>query len=304
MFREYLLRNWLAVVLILGLGFSVRILDDQFEGLQTTIFSTSAVSMLATVVGIFLVFRFNNAYERWWEARILWGQLVNSSRSFARQVGTLLSSSRLPGVNGEEGELAHRRRLIQRHLAYVNALRVSLRGQDCDESISRYLDAAELRQIKSTDNIPRELLLNQAEDLAKVFGTSTAETLLLTQLDTTLSTITDVQGSCERIKNTAFPDMVSYISKLFVWGMALLMPAVFLEPDENIYFVEMLAVLLIGLAFIIVHQLAVSLMNPFDNNKNDTPMSALCITIERDLLTQLGETELPVPLKPVNGVLM
>ena len=71
MFREYILKNWLAIILITSIGLLTRYLDDVFLGFQATVFSSSAVSMLATVVGIFLVFRFDNAYQRWWEARTI-----------------------------------------------------------------------------------------------------------------------------------------------------------------------------------------------------------------------------------------
>ena len=163
---------------------------------------------------------------------------------------------------------------------------------------------AELALVEDKDNIPRALLSSQAADLADLFGGSIEETMLLMQFDDTLTAITDTQGACERIKNTVFPDMVSHMSKYSVWGMALLIPAVFLRSDEHIYPIELVAALFMAMAFIIVQQLAVSLMNPFDNKKNDTPMSALCRTIERDLKQQLGEAEIPEPLQPVNGVLM
>ena len=304
MFREYVLRNWLAIILITSIGFLMRYLDGVVPGLQATVFSSSAVSMLATVVGIFLVFRFDNAYQRWWEARKLWGQLVNNSRTFARQARTLISPVRIKGDCSEAELVTLRKTLIYRQIAFVNSLRMHLRDELDPAQLAPFIDEAELALVEGKDNIPRELLNLQAAALAELFGGSVEETIVLSQFDVTLTAITDTQGGCERINNTVFPDMVSYISKYFVWGMAVLIPAVFLKSDENIYPIEMVAVLFIAMAFIIVQQLAVSLMNPFDNKKNDTPMTALCRSIERDLKQQLGETDLPEPLQPVNGVLM
>jgi len=304
MLREYVLKNWLAIVLITSIGLLIRYVDDFFLGFQATVFSASAVSMLATVVGIFLVFRFDNAYQRWWEARKLWGQLVNSSRTFARQVCTLLSPERIQDDYSMKELAALHKNLIYRQIAFANALRMHLRNEEDTSQLEPFLDEAELALMLNKDNIPCELLNLQAAALAELLGDSTGETMLLMQLNDTLTAITDTQGACERINNTVFPDMVSHISKYFVWGVALIIPAVFLKSDEHIYPIELLAVLFMAMAFIIVQQLAVSLMNPFDNQKNDTPMSALCRTIERDLRRQLGETDIPEQIKPVNGVLM
>jgi putative membrane protein len=304
MFREYILKNWVAIILITSVGLLMRYLDDVFLGFQATVFSSSAVSMLATVVGIFLVFRFDNAYQRWWEARKLWGQLVNSSRTFARQVSTLLSPERVKDDYNVKQLATLHKTLIYRQIAFVNALRMHLREELDSSQLEPFLDEAELALVEGTDNIPCELLNRQAAELAELLGGSVEETMLLMQFDNTLTAITDTQGACERINNTVFPDMVSHISRYFVWGMAFLIPAVFLEPDEHIYLIELITVLFMAMAFIIVQQLAVSLMNPFDNKKNDTPMSALCRTIERDLKRQLGETDLPEPVKPVKGILM
>ena len=92
--RRFILRNW---GLVLAVIVSVQIIiwaSRHTEVLQTDVFSATAVGLLATVVGIFIVFRFNEAYQRWWEARILWGGLVNESRNFAREVVTFVTPSR------------------------------------------------------------------------------------------------------------------------------------------------------------------------------------------------------------------
>lgn len=91
MLRTFLLRNTLVILLILSIEMVIGEVNILVPGFNTSVFSANAVAMLATVVGIFLVFIFNNAYQRWWEARTLWGQLVNASRNFGRQVSTLLT---------------------------------------------------------------------------------------------------------------------------------------------------------------------------------------------------------------------
>jgi putative membrane protein len=153
-------------------------------------------------------------------------------------------------------------------------------------------------------NKPQYLVQSQGRDIAALLGTDTSEQLLLTQLDDTMNVFYDLQGACERIKNTAFPDEVRFISRALVWAIIISMPVVFLQPERATAPLEMIVVLVINISFLVVDQLGASLKNPFENKPNDTPMSALCRSIEIDLRQQLGETEVPPPLEPSDGVLM
>lgn len=298
--HEFIVKNWIALLVILGVEYLIGEINHYSPGFHTTIFSASAVAMLATVVGIFLVFRFDNAYKRWWEARILWGQMVNTSRNFARQVTTLIAPQ---GMTDQELSAA-RNRLVYRQIAVVKALTFRLRGQKRVEELAPFLEADELQRLQETHNLPAVLLQQQGRELAALLDGNTSQFLLLTHIDSTLNQIKDVQGGCERIKTTAFPDYVRAVSRVFVWGIAVMIPTVFLEPDQAIYPLEFVAVLFISMAFIIVDQLALLLMDPFENQCNDIPMSTLCRVIERDLREQLGETVLPPQLTPERGVLM
>ena len=128
--------------------------------------------------------------------------------------------------------------------------------------------------------------------------------VLLVQIDSTLTAICDLQGGMERIKNTAFPERVVRVSWAFVWLSAIFMIAVFTEPRGQVYVLGAIGIAIIVFAIMLVKQLSDDLVDPFENRDNDTPMTALCRTIEIDVRAQLGETELPPPLEPVNGVLM
>jgi putative membrane protein len=303
-FKEFVVRNWGLILTVILAEQAIVLISRYTSVLETDVFSATAIGLIATVVGIFIVFRFNEAYQRWWEARILWGGLVNESRSFARQVITLLTPNRVPGIgNSEEAARLHRE-LVYRHLAYCNALRLSLRGQDSWDELSEFLDDEELAELEHFANKPTRLDLAQGERLARIIGTDTSQQVLLTQLDSTLNRLYDIQGGCERIKNTAFPDDVRFISRGLVWLSAVAVPIAFLSADREIRVIEVLAVIVISLSFMVVEQLGASLKNPFENEDNDTPMTALCRTIEIDLRQQLGETEIPRPLEATDGILM
>ena len=302
--RVFVLRNWGLILTVVLAEQPIVIISRYTRVLETDVFSVTAIGLIATVVGIFIVFRFNEAYQRWWEARTLWGGLVNDSRSFTREVITLLTPDRVPNIGSAEEAAKLHKELVYRHLAYCNALRLSLRGQDNWDELAPFLRADELSGLKNYANKPTRLDHCQAVRLTQVIGTDTAQQVLLMQLDSTLNRLYNIQGGCERIKSTAFPDEVRFISRGLVWLSAIAVPIAFLSADREIRVIEVLAVVVISLSFMVVEQLGASLKNPFENEDNDTPMTALCRTIEIDLRQQLGETKIPPPIEPIGGVLM
>lgn len=301
---QFVFRNWGIILAVLATSQVVSIVSERTDVLQTDVFSATAIGLLATVVGIFLVFRFNEAYQRWWEARILWGALVNESRSFGREVITLLHPERVPALGSTADAARCQKELVYRHLAYCNALRLSLRRQDSWSELAPFLAAEELEALKVHANKPTQLHFTQGRQLAALLGGETSEQLLLLQLDSTLNRILQIQGACERIKNTAFPDEVRFVSRALVWLGAIAVPIAFLGTGGDVSALEVLATIVIVLSFMVVEQLGAALKNPFENRDNDTPMTALCRTIEIDLRQQLGETDLPPPIEPTGGVLL
>ena len=302
---EFLLRNWPIILTVILVEQGLILVSKYSNVFATDVFSAGAVGLLGTVVGIFLVFRFNEAYQRWWEARILWGSLVNDSRNFAREVITLLTPERVPKLATDEEARAFQKELVYRQIAYCNALRLSLRCQERWDELAPFIAEDELEELKDYVNKPTQLDRRQADRLTALIGIDTAQQVLLTQFDSTLNRLYDIQGGCERIKNTAFPDEVRFISRALVWLTALVVPLAFLNPTRNeVTPLELVVVIVIVLSFMIVEQLGAALKNPFENAPNDTPMTALCRTIEIDLRQQLGETTLPPPIEPKDGVLM
>jgi putative membrane protein len=255
-----LLRNngtrLLAVVVVVA---AVEVANDYVD-LERAALSIAAVALLVTALSIFLVFRLNEAYARWWEARTLWGSIVNGSRSFARQVTTLIAAD--PAVHRE---------LVYRQIAWVNALRLTLRCEKEWEELRPLLPEGELESLTSAR---------------------------------TLAGLYEAQGGCERIKNTPFPDRVSAFTHSVAWGLAIFIPLSILDRSNYFDLVDMVVVPVMMMAFLITKQLGAELRDPFEGQANDTPMTALCRSIEIDLRQQLGEREVPPPIQPVDGVLM
>ena len=170
--------------------------------------------------------------------------------------------------------------------------------------LAPFLSDTEIIELKDAINVPTQLLQKQGEVLGALIGKDWGEQQVLLQLDSSLSLLCDIQGGCERIKRTAFPDRFNFHTRIFVWLLALLIPFSLIESEQHFDVVAMVTETLLSFIFVTIERLGAELRDPFENRINDTPMSALCRTIEIDLRQQLGENSIPPPLKPIKGVLM
>ena len=259
---------------------------------------TAVPAILGTALSILMAFRTNSAYGRWWEARKIWGAIVNSSRTFARQVLTMIES---PEHDRKEGVSSLQRELVYRQIAWNYALSRSLRRQDPLEDLQSLLPADELARLAQQDNVPNALLQTQAERLRDARRDKRLTEILSSRLDATLAHLTDDMGMCERIKNTVFPTTYEFLVSRLVWLFVLLV-----SPGlvASLGWVTVPVAFMLGLVFVLIHTLGCLLQDPFENRVSDTPMTTLCRTIERNLRQQLDETALPEKLEPVGGVLM
>ena len=107
----------------------------------------SAIGIFGLAITFFVIFRSNKVYDRWWEARIIWGQIVNDSRTWATQTLTLINSKNASENFDKEEITALKKRLVFRHLAWINSLRMSLRKEDTFDQLSEYLSPQELDEL-------------------------------------------------------------------------------------------------------------------------------------------------------------
>ena len=256
------------------------------------------LAVIGGALGIFVSFRTNTSYARWWEGRQLWGRMVNSSRQLTLQLSANL-------VIEDEGE--RRRaltRLLYRHGAYVHALRAALREQPAieDEELRALLPQAELDGLKGVWNVPFALLRAQAEELAALRRAGALDGLQHHSLDVTLAALLDIQGGCERIKGTPIPRGYGYAAELLVQIYAVMLPfGLVAELGPLIVLLN----LIVCMAFNLISEVGRVLEDPFTMFYNGLPLSDLSRKIEINLRQTLGETELPPLRQPApNGVLM
>lgn len=248
-------------------------------------------SLLGTGLGIFLGVRNNTAYARWWEARTLWGAVVNHSRSFARSLALLLPQP--------ESKTA-RETLIRYQIAWVHALRRSLHGTNAADDVRGFLSSETNQRIGLSRNAPLAIQREMADGLRDEARAGRLDTIQASALNTTLNALTDAQGGLERIRNTPLPEQYDQLPRTFVTIYCLLLPFA-IVPDLNVLTPVGSAAL--AFLFLALDEAGRHLQDPFSRSIHDVPMGSIARTIEIDLRDALGEHKVLEPLRPVLGVL-
>lgn len=261
-------------------------------------FSTSTIAIFGTGVSIFLGFRINSAYGRWWEARMIWGSIVNNSRNFGSTIAIFLSKSQC-------------KEIVYNLIGFLAAARLSLRKapeETWQKELWNYrvnqeplFTPEEVDKLKRIHNKPSQIIYLISHKLSKALKSSSHDSdykqVYLNQL---ILPMYDNLGKAERIKNTVFPWGYRFYTLRFVWLLALAIPLTFTNGLDVFRIIECA---LASTLFVTAEQVANNLDNSFENNFNDTPMTAISRTIEIDLLEQLEISPVPEPIKPTNGIL-
>ncbi|MBG8552877.1 bestrophin family protein [Hymenobacter guriensis] len=273
------------------------------------------VATLGIAVSFYIGFKNSGSYDRFWEGRQIWGGIVNASRTWAIQALEFVTSVvDAPGVEApaaSAAELTDRHRcLVYRHVAWCNALRLQLRRQPelWDTEVAPFLQAEESEKMRRFRNPPAQLLRQQAADLRIL----REERGLLNDFQhvtmmNSLEQLYTLQGGCERIKNTPFPRQYAFFSYVFVWLFAALLPlgliGEFAQMGPDHIWLTVPFSVLVSWVFNTIEVVGHTSENPFENQMNDVPMTALCRSIEIDLREMLGETDIPPKLEPINDIL-
>ena len=271
----------LTIVFIVGL--ITNILTIQFKEFLPEM-PLSIPALLGTAISILLSFKMNQSYDRWWEARKVWGAIVNDSRTFIIQLQSFLS----------EGEKETITRLAYRQIAWCYALGRALRGLPALEGSEYLLSANDQIEIAKHNNKPLAIIQLNAREIKDLHAQQRLETFTHLQLDNTLIRFTDSMGKAERINGTIFPStyrkFLHFIVYLFVITLSISLKQV------NMVF-EIPLLLSIAAAFFLIEKSAYHLQDPFKNRPSDIPVTAIARTIEINIRQLLGETEVPQPVK-------
>lgn len=258
---------------------------------------TYPAGVVGTALAFLIGFRNNSAYDRWWEARKIWGKLINDSRHFGLKTISFVGNHWNSNLS-EQDIKSTQKRLIYRHIAFVWAVNKHLRKLDWKETISPFLSKDEFNDLQKEQHIPLALLKYQVLDIKSLYEQDYFEDFRHLSFDSIMENFNDALGKSERIKNTVFPMQYNWYMQYAIWVFLTLLP-LSLAGYLGLWFAPFS--LLVGYVFILLEYLGRHIENPFENNPNDTPLDALSRTIEINLREVLGESQLPPAIEPQEG---
>ena len=291
------------------------------------------IALVGTAVAFLIGFKNNASYDRTWEARKIWGAIVNSSRSWALMARDYVTNDHTTTPLSEAELSSIHRQLIYRHIAWLNALRFQLRQPKpwetihhrrnrkyvekwpVDEWRSRLEDALEplLSEddhgyVLSKGNRASHLLSLQSMNLKTLKQSGAIEDFRHMEMQAMLTDLFTQQGKCERIKNFPFPRQYATINLFSVWLFAILAPFgmvhEFAKLGPNFVWATIPFTAMVCWVFITMEKIGEASENPFQGGANDVPITALTRTIEIDLRQMLDETNTPPPIEATNQILL
>jgi putative membrane protein len=283
---------WKSLAVTTLLAVAVTLTHGVVDG---TKFSLTALpfTLMGLPLAIFLGFRNNAAYDRYWEGRKQWGELVLRSRSLARQCLALVDAA-LP-FDAAANDV--RTRMLRRTIAHAHALRHRLRGGDPAADVAPWLARAEWERVRALPNLPHALLLEMGADLALCLRERRLDACLAPALDASLTAMAGVDAACERIRGTPLPFSYTLLLHRTAYLYCFLLP---FGLVDTIGYATPLVTCVVAYTFFGLDALGDEIEEPFGTLDNDLPLDAICRTIEIDVRTALGERDLPPPLLPVD----
>jgi len=297
------------------------------------------ISVIGTAVAFYVGFKNNQAYDRLWEARKIWGGIVNDSRAWGSAVKNFVSKYFADNDISSVSIEKEIKILIYRHIGWLYALRsqmlistewehISQGGMaaratrsrmkrfgvgliddhDTEEHLKKYLPKDEYEKLINFKNTATQIVDHQSLHLQRLREKDIIDDFRHMELQNLLRTFYALQGKSERIKKFPLPRQYANASSIFIGIFLFLLPfgmiTEFHKMGEAATWLAIPFSFMVAWVFIMMELVGDYSENPFEGLGNDIPMLALCRTIEIDLIEMLGEKDVPAGIKPVNGVLM
>lgn len=261
--------------------------------------STIPFSLVAVALGIFLGFRNNTSYDRFWEGRKLWGRLVNTTRSLARQIQGMVGPADDPDQVAPERAQLHQE-LVYRLIAYVHAFRLHLRDHKDHRELEGLIPEDERAALAGELNPPIAILRELGARFCQLWQQGKVHPMHLPVLEQSLTMLTDIQGACERIKSTPIPSSYTVLIHRIVAVYTFALP---FGIVDTVGVATPVVVAIIAYAFFGLDAVGEEIEEPFGTDVNDLPLSTLSRMIEINLRQTIKEQDVPSVLQPVDGVL-
>ncbi|EJL69171.1 bestrophin family protein [Chryseobacterium populi] len=292
-------------------------------------FPWQPIAIMGTAVAFIVGFKNNASYSRLWEARQIYGAIINDSRSFGYIVRDALSGKNPGRVN----------EMFSRHYAWLTALRFQLREprnwenmntaqfdeyskkyeiperlSKIEDELRKYLSDQETSYILSKKNRATQLMARQSKELSEAYAKSEINDFQWTQINQQLVKFTDNQGKAERIKNFPYPRNFSSITTYLLLLFIVFVPFGLLKEFDKLGDGTLLEgftlwfnipfSLLVTWCFYTLDSVGEASVNPFEGSPNDVPITQISRTIEIDMRDMLDESNLPPAIAPKNNIVL
>jgi len=316
---------WLIVLAI------VPVVLYQCFGFKWVAIPWVPIAMVGTAAAFIVGFKNTQTYNRLWEARQIYGAIVNLSRTWGINARDFIISP-IENSISKQDLLKIQRELIYRHIAWLTALRFQLREKRnwentekiynkeymrffrieehktlLEDELKKYLSGSELEYILGKKNRATQIISLQSKHLLSLKKEKLLDDFRFIELEKLLAGLYDQQGKCERIKNFPYPRQFASINLFFIRLFVILVPFgmlnEFAKLGEHMAWFTIPSSVLVSWVFNSMEKVGESTENPFEGSANDVPITAMSRTIEIDLRDMLDETDLPAQIQPMNNIL-
>ncbi len=280
-FQKIQVEFFIIIIYAIGLG-----LLDQYNFLGDIKIPLAIATILGTAISLLLTFRTSQAYERWWEARIVWGAIVNDSRTLIRQVEGFYT--------GENEDFI--KNFTYRQIAWCYCLGEKLRNLSSKETLEKYFTPEEILELRKFNNLPNAFLNLHTQELKLAHKNQSINDFQQIQIDSTIARLCDSMGKSERIKTTIFPRTYSLLLHFLIYVFATILP---FGLDHSVCFmhhpvlIETCIIVVITTIFMLIEKIAIHMQDPFENKPVDIPITAIARKIEIDLLQTIKSDKVP-----------
>ncbi len=327
-FSEFLLwtRRNIYKTLIISI---IPVVLYQIAGLKWLAIPWSVVALLGTATAFLVGFKNTQTYNRTWEARQIWGAIINSSRAFGTMSRDFLN-------NSEKSK-----ELIYRHFAWLTALRYAMRDSrawettnkaynteykafydiperetSLEDELVKYISLDELKYLLTTKNKATQIMSLQSKTIKGLFKNKEIDSFQFVEMQKMVKDFYDQQGKSERIKNFPYPRQFATINSFFIKLFCIFLPFSMLREFDklnenidgfmkgNMVWLVIPFSVLISWVYTSLEQVGESTENPFEGSANDVPISQISRNIEIDMREMLGETDLPPALQAKNNIIL
>jgi putative membrane protein len=325
---EFIIWTKRNIIKLLVISF-IPVLLYQILGQKWLSIPWPVVALLGTATAFLVGFKNTQTYNRTWEARQIWGAILNNSRAWGLMCRDFLNNN------------AKTQELVYRHFAWLTALRYQMRDprtwenaqlqynieyrqfytipereSTLETELAKYIPDHELQYILTTKNRAVQLMSLQSKTIKQLFENKEIDSYQFIEMERLIKDLYDQQGRSERIKNFPYPRQFSTVNTFFIRLFCIMLPYGMLkefdklnESVEGIMQGNMIWLVvpfsaLISWVYTSVEQVGESTENPFEGGANDVPISQISRTIEIDMREMLGETDLPPALQPKNNIIL